>query len=134
MTINPPIVSAITAGVLLILQLILMIGAIRARLRDQQSLGDGGKPGVIRAVRRHGNFAENAALFAVSFVLLEMLGESRTMMAVLCAAFVVGRLLHAAALSRENTVNGLRSAGVVLTIAVGVAIAVRLVMMGVASL
>lgn len=134
MTVNPPIVSAITAGVLLIIQLVLMVGAIRARFRDQQSLGDGGKPGVLRAVRRHGNFAENAAIFALGFTLLEMLGESRTMMAVLCAAFVVGRLLHAAALSQENTVNKLRSAGVVLTMVVGVATAVRLIMIGVAGL
>ena len=134
MTINPPIVSGIAAGVLLIIQIALMSAVIRLRMRDRQSLGDGGHPELLRAIRRHGNFAENAAIFAVCFGLLEMLGEGRTMMVVLCTGFVIGRLLHALGLSQSSTVNNLRKSGTVLSALVGLVAAVRLIVIGVGSL
>ena len=37
------------------------------RRRVRQSLGEGTDPALIRAVRRHGNFAENAAIFVAAW-------------------------------------------------------------------
>ena len=37
------------------------------------AIGDGGKVALIRAIRRHGNFAENAGIFAAGLVLGRML-------------------------------------------------------------
>lgn len=134
MTVALPIVSGITAGVLIIMQLVLMFGVIRTRFSARQSLGDGNNPDLLRAMRRHGNFAENAAMFAVALGLLEMLGEGRTVMVLLCGGFVLGRVLHAVGLSQAKSVNGFRKFGTILSAAVGVAVGVGLILIGIAAL
>jgi uncharacterized membrane protein YecN with MAPEG domain len=127
MPFTPPIVSALTAGVLILMQMALMVGVILARRRNRQSLGDGGKPNMLLAIRRHGNFAENAALFVAGFALLEMTGGNRGTLEILCAAFVLARISHAVGLSMENSLNRFRFAGIGVTIAVGIALGFRLV-------
>jgi uncharacterized membrane protein YecN with MAPEG domain len=127
MPLTPPILSALTAGILVILQMALLVLVVLARRNNRQSLGDGGKPGLVSAIRRHGNFAENAAIFIAGFALLEMLGGSRNVIATLCVAFVVGRLSHALGLSMPNTSNPFRVGGVVITIVVGLALGWRLI-------
>ena len=122
-----PTVSALTAGVLLIFQTLLMLAAARGRQRARQSLGDGGDSDLERAVRRHGNFAENAAIFLIGVTLLEMLGGARLWVEGLCAIFVLGRLSHALGLSMKRTVNLFRFVGIVLTVAVDITLGVRLV-------
>ncbi len=77
MTFTPPLISAATAGFLIIMQTVLMMTVVTARRRNRQSLGDGGHHDLLVAVRRHGNFAENAALFLVGFTLLELAGGGR---------------------------------------------------------
>jgi uncharacterized protein len=123
----PPVLSALTAGVLVILQMALMLTVVLARRRNRQSIGDGGNPVLLAAIRRHGNFAENAAIFVAGFTLLEMLGGSRTMIVTMCAAFVVGRVSHAIGLSMEKTLNPFRIAGVAVTASVGLALGFGLV-------
>ena len=128
MPLSPPYVSAITAAVLIIMQMALMYSVVRTRWRVRQSLGDGGKQEMLLAMRRHGNFAENAAIFVAGFALLELMGASRLWVAILCAAFVLARISHVAGLSKPGkTVNRLRVAGTAGTTLVGVALAVRLI-------
>lgn len=125
-----PSVSAFTAGLLIILQMLLLLAAVRRRRRARQSLGDGGDEDLTRAVRRHGNLAENAAIFIVCAALYEMLGGPRPWVEGLCAAFLLGRVLHAVGLSMRNTVNLFRVSGVALTVAASVMVGLRLVLMG----
>jgi uncharacterized protein len=134
MTFTPPLISAATAGILIIMQTILMMTVVAARRRNRQSLGDGGHQDLLLAVRRHGNFAENAALFLAGFTLLELTGGGRIALAVLCAAFVLGRISHAIGLSLPQTVNRFRVAGVLLTAIVGTALGVRLLLLGLSQL
>jgi uncharacterized membrane protein YecN with MAPEG domain len=134
MTVTPPVVSAITAGVLIIAQMGLMFAVAGVRRSLGQALGDGDKPQVLRASRRHGNFAENAAIFVISLALLEMLGGARIFVVGLACLFVFGRLLHAIGLSQTNTVNLWRIIGVIVTVAVGVTLGVRLILLGVGHL
>jgi uncharacterized protein len=122
MLLTPPVVSALTAGVLIIMQMALMASVILARRRNRQSLGDGGNADMLRAIRRHGNFAENAALFIAGFTLMEMTGGRGLELEVLCVAFVVARISHAIGLSMTKTVNPYRQAGIIVTIAVGLAL------------
>jgi uncharacterized membrane protein YecN with MAPEG domain len=134
MPLAPPIVSALTAGVLILMQMALMLSVVLARQRNRQSIGDGGKPKLLAAIRRHGNFAENAAIFIAGFALLEVLGGNRTVIATMCAAFVVGRISHAIGLSMENTVNPFRIAGVVITGAVGLSLGLGLIRVALSNL
>jgi uncharacterized membrane protein YecN with MAPEG domain len=134
MTFTPPAISALTAGILITLQMALMAGVALARRRNRQSLGDGGDQGLLRAIRRHGNLAENGALFIAGFTLLELAGGNRLSLQILCAVFVLARISHAVGLSMDKTVNPLRLAGVFGTIGVGVALGVRLVLVAMSSL
>lgn len=132
-TVALPVISAITAGLLIVGQMGLMLTTAAHRRATSQALGDGDAT-LQRLVRRHGNYAENAAIFVASLALLEMMGAVRPLVIGLAALFVVGRLLHAIGLSRENTVNVWRVAGVLATVTAGVVTGVRLVMLGVSHL
>lgn len=128
MPLSPPYVSAITAAILILMQMALMYSVVRTRWRVRQSLGDGGKQEMLLAIRRHGNLAENAAIFVAGFALLELMGASRLWIAILCSAFALARISHLAGLSMPSkTVNRLRVAGTVGTTLVGVALAAQLV-------
>ncbi len=112
------------------LQLVLALMVVVTRRRVRQSLGDGNDEALLRAVRRHGNFAENAAIFLVALALVELLGAPRLFVASAAALFLAGRLAHAYGLSQKQTVNPWRVGGVVATVAAGFAVGVRLVGLG----
>jgi hypothetical protein len=128
---NLPVISAITAGILVIGQMALLFAVVGVRRSIRQSLGDGGDQRLLRATRRHGNYAENAAIFVIGLALLEMMGADRLFVIGLVAVFIAGRIAHAIGLSMERTVNPWRVAGVLATIAVGVGMGVRLVLLGI---
>lgn len=117
-----PLISAATAGVLILLQSVLMLAAGFKRVRFKQLLGDGGHDELLRAVRRHGNLAENAAIFVVSLALLELIGTASLIVSGLAAAFVAARLSHAFGLSFVDTRNGWRAMGAALTALCGLAV------------
>ncbi len=129
MPLAPPYVSAITAAILILMQMALLYSVVRTRRRVRQSLGDGGKQEMLLAIRRHGNLAENAALFVAGFALLELLGAGHLWVAILCAVLVLARISHVIGLSMpDKTVNRLRVAGTAGTTLVGVALAARLLL------
>ena len=132
MPLTPPLISALTAGILIVMQMALALTVALARRRNRQSLGDGGNKDVLQAARRHGNLAENAALFIAGFTLMELLGGDRVELEILCAVFVLARVSHAIGLSMPNTVNRFRIIGITATIAVGVALGLTLVRIGLA--
>jgi uncharacterized protein len=131
--VNLPVVAALTAGILIFIQMILMLSVAILRRRNRQSLSDGGNPGLLQAIRRHGNFAENAAIFIAGLALLELMGGDRSGIEIMSAIFIVGRLSHAVGLSLQRTVNIYRIAGIALTALVGFALAVRLVSIALAN-
>ena len=126
MNFAPPLVSAFTAGLIIVMQMLLLFGVVRARFRVRQSIGDGGNQELLLAIRRHGNFTENAAIFVACFTLLEIVGGSGPWLITLCAVFVLSRVSHVAGLSMKRTVNRFRTAGTTLTGAVGIALGLQL--------
>ena len=123
-----PFVSAITAGVIVILQMVLafMVSGARGNI----AIGDGGNEDLARAVRRHGNLAENAGLFIAGFTLLELSRLSPTLLAWLCGLFVLMRILHAIGLSQQKTMNVFRLIGGVGTYIIGLVLGVALLWAG----
>jgi uncharacterized membrane protein YecN with MAPEG domain len=134
MTFTPPLISACTAGILILMQTALMMTVVAARRRNRQSIGDGGHHELLMAIRRHGNFAENAAIFLAGFTLLELAGGGRLGLAIMCAAFVLGRISHAVGLSMPKTVNRFRVGGVAVTAAVGLTLGLRLLLVATSQL
>ncbi len=133
-TLAMPVVSAITAGVLLILQMVLMMRTALTRRSAGVSLGEGADATLLRRSRRHGNLAENAAIFIAGFTLIELMGEHRPLMEIACAVFLVARLLHVIGLSRKSTSNLFRILGVIGTFAVGIGLGLRLIQLALAHL
>ena len=131
MALVPPVVSALTAGILILLQSALVFAAANQRRLHGPSVGEPADLNVTRAVRRHGNLAENAAIFIACATLLEMLGGGQLWVEILCAAFVAARLLHAFGLSMKNTVNAFRVVGIILTVIVGLTLGGRLIVVAV---
>ena len=132
-TITMPVISALTGGVLIILQMLLMLRTALTRRGSGVSLGEGTDV-LLRRSRRHGNLAENAAIFVACFAIVEMLGEHRLWMEIACGVFVFARLLHVIGLSQKKTANGFRVVGVILTFAVGIGLGIRLVNLALAQL
>jgi uncharacterized membrane protein YecN with MAPEG domain len=114
-----PYVSATTAGLILILQMLLAFTVSGARGRSETWVGDGGHDDLMRIARRHANLAENSGIFIAGFILLELSGWQPIVLLILCPAFVIVRLAHVAGLSAVNTKNPLRLIGGVGTYLIG---------------
>ncbi len=68
------------------------IGVLRGRLGILR--GDGGDPTLFKRIRIHGNFVENAPLFALVLFGAEVLGAPDLWLLVAVAAFFGGRIYH----------------------------------------
>ena len=106
-----PIIAALTAAFLALMQTILMVTVGNRRRASSISFGDGGDPDMLRIVRRHGNFIENAPMVLILLSLLEMLGGSQTVVLGFAILFVVTRISHAIALSSANSPLAFRVIG-----------------------
>ncbi len=126
-----PFITGLAAGVLLLLQIWAAMRVVRLRRSLRIDIGDGGQHHVGKAIRRHGNLAENAPLWLIVFALLEAGGAPRVVVAVLVGGFVLGRILHLIAFSRPGSGGYWRVAGMLLTFIPG---AIGAIMVIVASL
>jgi uncharacterized protein len=123
-----PVIAAVTAAILLILQQVLMIGVGLQRRRLKLGVGIGTDREMERVVRRHGNLAENAAIYVVTLALLELIVGSTIFVAVLAGLFLVARILHIIAFSSLGGSHGegnrklllVRMIGVLLTAIIGI--------------
>ncbi len=67
-----PAIAALTGGVLIIMQYLLVVWTGAGRGKHQVAIGTGNVQEVEMRVRTHGNLAENAAIFVVALALLEL--------------------------------------------------------------
>ncbi|MES1945389.1 hypothetical protein PC39_14777 [Salinisphaera sp. PC39] len=81
-------------GVNVLIVTLLAVNVSRMRLREQVSLGDGGKPTVRNAVRAHANGVEHVAMFGLLVLALELAAAPGVLLGTLVIAFTVSRLLH----------------------------------------
>lgn len=68
------------------------IGPLRGRLGILR--GDGGDPELFKAIRIHGNFIENAPLFALVLAAAELRGAGAGWLWLSVVSFFVGRAYH----------------------------------------
>ena len=112
-----PSITAATAIVLAVIQMLLMLYTARGRGKYRTGLGDGGHEGLLRRVRMHGNLTENAPLFLILLLLTEISGQWTALVPIFAAAFIVVRLSHAIGLSLSSGVTLFRFVGVIGTLA-----------------
>ena len=94
--------TGLYAGILALLALYL--GSIPGRMRGKLkiSVGDGGYPDMVLAMRRHANFVEWVPLTIVLIAMLEINGAPKMAIHGFGAALVVFRICHAIGLQKET--------------------------------
>jgi uncharacterized membrane protein YecN with MAPEG domain len=106
-------ITSLFAGLFTLLFVRLAFNVIRLRRTNKVALGAGGFSELEGAIRAHGNFAEYVPLGLILLALLEFKSLHPAIVAVLGGVFLLGRLLHAQALTHANL--GLRVRGMMLT-------------------
>ena len=84
------------------------------------SIGDGGRPDLLLAMRRHANFVEYVPYFMIMFAALELNGASAGLLHGLGIAMIASRVLHAVGLgeSIRSLPRGIGAGGTLLCILV----------------
>ncbi|HXQ32100.1 MAG TPA: MAPEG family protein [Steroidobacteraceae bacterium] len=126
-------ITGLYGGLTALLVIGLGVRVVRLRMRHRVGLGDGGIAELSRAIRAHGNLVENAPL-ALLLMLIAELSAAAPPVALHAAgvAVLTGRLLHAFGLSRSPTRSPGRFLGVLLTWLTILALALLLIVRGLA--
>lgn len=101
-TVSPPIYAALLGGALLCLQIILMLTVGTYRSNSGKGVGVADDMKLERLVRRHGNLAENAAIFITVFALYELLFGQTLIALIVGLVFFLARALHALAFTSDS--------------------------------
>lgn len=101
-----PYVAASVAAILIVLQQGLMLNTGLHRARTGIGVGTGADLHLERKIRRHGNLAENSAIFILVLALAEMLNPTSLVIVILGGVFVVARVSHAVAFSSLTGSHG----------------------------
>jgi uncharacterized protein len=117
LSMNPPHLTLLFAGLCALLQCGLTSLVIVRRAKTGVDLLDGGDVTLLRRIRAHGNFSETAPMTLLLLALLEMSGLASTWLWALGIGLLLGRLLHAWSLLTTNAAWN-RRGGMVLTLAV----------------
>lgn len=115
-------ISLTAAGALALLHVWLSARVIQVRAKSRILLGDGGSEPLLRRMRAHVNFAENAPLFLILLILLELAGVWSLALWIATILFVLARICHAFGMDR-NGANPFRMAGTIgsITVLLGLA-------------
>jgi len=108
-------ITALYAGVLAPIYVLLAVRVIANRRRAKIALGDGGEPAMLRCMRVQANFAEYVPLALILMGLAENLGTPGFVLHLAGIALVAGRALHAYGVSQECEVFTYRVTGMALT-------------------
>ena len=91
---TPPILTAFYAGLCGLFFIWLTFQVVGHRRATRTSLGDGGHDPLNKAIRAHGNAAEQMPLTLLMLGLAEMLGAPALAIHLIGLAFLAGRLMH----------------------------------------
>jgi hypothetical protein len=108
-------IFALYAALNALIMLVLGLLVVRARVKTQTLIGDGGKPDMAGPLRAHGNNTEWTPMAVVMMLVLVSLGGPWWLIHVVGVPLTAGRLLHGAALQKNTGTSQLRSIGMALT-------------------
>ncbi|WP_375403194.1 MAPEG family protein [uncultured Sphingomonas sp.] len=87
-------ITLVLAGALALINLWLSFRVGQVRGSEKVLLGDGGNERVLRRMRAHANFAENAPLTLILILLLEFAAGTSVWLWSAAALFLVARIVH----------------------------------------
>ena len=111
-------ITAVYAGLLGLLLLVLSALVIKERVRTRVGLGDGGDEQLNRAIRAHANFAEYVPLTVILIAIVEAVGAPAMAVHTLGAMLLAGRVLHPLGLMAPKIGTWPRGLGFMLNFAV----------------
>jgi uncharacterized membrane protein YecN with MAPEG domain len=101
-----PVTAAFVGAVLIILQMVFMMIAGTHRGKVSIGVGFGDDNELERKIRRHGNLAENAAIFLVVLGFAEVLSGGGMIATIIRLTFLVARIAHGIAFSSLSGSHG----------------------------
>lgn len=107
--------AALYTGVLILVGIALQARVIKHRRTKLIGIGDGQDKELARAIRVHGNFAENVPFVLAGLVMLALIGAPAVMIHGVGLLAVIGRLAHAYGLSRSAGSSVGRVGGMIMT-------------------
>lgn len=128
-----PRITAVYAGLLLLLFLALTVRVLSRRFAARVTLGTGGDRLLERAIRVHANCAEYVPIFLATLLAAELCGAPAPALHAAGVAMLAGRIAHGVGMSREPDILPLRAGGMVLTL-LGLAMAAALALGSAAGL
>ncbi|NSX55800.1 MAPEG family protein [Parasulfitobacter algicola] len=112
-------------SILILLWLAMNVGKVRGQ--QKISIGDGGNPHLIRAMRGQANFVELVPLALLGMLAMAALGAPAWAIHVLGVALTVGRILHGMHFVKQDAPGWQRTVGTMLTMLVLVLLALGLI-------
>ena len=109
-------ITALYAGLLALLFLVLSFRTIAVRRSDKVEIGDGGNKRLLRRIRVHANFAEYVPIALVLMGLAESMRLPSPWLHAIGALLLVGRVMHAWGLSQEPHNLSARAYGMMATL------------------
>lgn len=101
-----PYTAAFVGAILIILQQVLMMITGTYRGKVSVGVGFGSDKDLERKIRRHGNLAENAAIFIVVLGFAEVISGGSLVTTAIGGTFLVARISHAIAFSSLSGSHG----------------------------
>jgi hypothetical protein len=80
------------------------------------AIGDGGRPDLLLAIRRHGNFVEYVPYFMIMFAALELNGSGAGLLHGLGLGMIFARVMHAIGIKADTIQSAPRGIGAGLTL------------------
>lgn len=111
-----PQITALFAGLLALLFLLLSLNVVRARMAHGVSVGDGGDKPLIKAMRAQANCAEYGPIGIILLLLAELQGAPAWALYLLGSALLIGRAVHAVGFSSTPQIIPARQLGMYLTV------------------
>lgn len=103
-------------GLNLITILVLIVQVIRLRRKEKVSLGDGGNPALVRAIRAHANAIEVTPIALIGLLAMTLVAAPVWTIHVGGISLTIGRVLHAIGLSQADGPSFGRMAGMILSL------------------
>lgn len=114
-------ITLVLAGALALLNIWLSFRVGQVRGSEKVSVGDGGNQRVLRRMRAHANFAENAPITLVLVLLLEFAAGTSVWLWIAAALFVVARIAHGLGMDEGKAGRGV-GAGLTLLVQIVLAL------------
>ena len=111
----PVPITALYAGILGLVIVLLGTNVTLHRLKCRVMLGDGDNPLLRRVIRMHGNTIENVPLAIILMGLYELDGGKRLALHIAGIALIAGRVLYVGRLWVNENPSPIRATGVALT-------------------